>query len=38
MVWLDNKRKEKVVPHILAPRRRYVDFSEVYSDVAERWL
>ena len=29
---------EKGVPHMLASRRRCLDYSEVDSDVTERWL
>ena len=34
----DYKKKEKGVLHMLAPRRRYPDYSKVCSDVTERWL
>ena len=32
------KRKEKGVPHMLAHRRCYLDYSKVHRDVTERWL
>ena len=31
-------KKEKGVPHMLAIRRRSLDYSKVYFDVTERWL
>ena len=31
-------KKEKRVPHMLAPRGRCPVYSKVYSDVTERWL
>ena len=34
----DYKKKVKGVLHMLAPRRRYPDYSKVCSDVTERWL
>ena len=37
MVEQDNK-KEREMPHKLALRRRYFDYSKVYCDVTERWL
>ena len=38
--WLSEiiKNKEKGVPHILASRRRCLDYSKAYSDVRERLL
>ena len=38
MVKWDYKKKEKGVPHMLAPRRRSLNYSKVYSAVTERWL
>ena len=32
------KKKEKEVPYLLAPRRRCVYYSKVYSEVTNRWL
>ena len=37
--WLsENRKKEKGLPHMLVHRRRFLDYSKVYSDVTERWL
>ena len=30
--------KERGMPHMLAPRRRYLDYLKVYCDVTERCL
>ena len=37
--WLSKKKKRKRrVPHMLASRRCYLDYSKVFSHVVERWL
>ena len=36
--WLSKIKREKGVPHMLAPRRRCLYYPKVYSDVTKTWF
>ena len=36
--WCYKKKTERGVPHMLAPRRGCLDYSNVYCDVRKRWF